>query len=224
MKLLVFNLEQSITEWRRQMLDAGIKTPVPLDELESHLRDDVEQQVRSGLNALQAFEIAVERIGRASSLNREFKKVSSTDKTLQRKRASRICAAVLGIYSLAVAWILSAHDLSFNERISGFASLGTVLVSVTLILQIIPRLFPIIANRSVHSAVGIIGAISGAGWFLAFAYLILPRCNFTPGQLLVTIFWAAVPMLVWPAVAVLGLDKSESQQFETTRSCLDRRC
>ena len=213
----MFNLDQAISEWRQRMLAAGIKTPVPLEELENHLRDDVEWQMKSGLTEQKAFEIAVERIGQASSLNREFKKVSRTDKTLQRKWASRICAAVLGIYSLAVAWILSTHDLTFNERMSGFASLGTVLVSVSLILQIIPRLFPVIANRSVHSAVGVIGAISGAGWFLAFAYLILPRCNFTPGQLLVTIFWAAVPMLVWPAVAVLGLDKSESQPFGTTR-------
>jgi hypothetical protein len=213
----MFNLDQAISEWRQRMLAAGIKTPVPLEELENHLRDDVEWQMKSGLTEQKAFEIAVERIGQASSLNREFKKVSSTDRTLQRKWASRICAAVLGIYSLAVAWILSTHDLTFNERMSGFASLGTVLVSVSLILQIIPRLFPVIANRSIHSAVGVIGAISGAGWFLAFAYLILPRYNFTPGQLLVTIFWAAVPMLVWPAVAVLGLDKSESQQFGTTR-------
>ena len=39
----MFNLDQSITEWRRQMLAAGIKTPALLDELESHLRDDVRQ-------------------------------------------------------------------------------------------------------------------------------------------------------------------------------------
>jgi hypothetical protein len=43
MKLLMFDLEQSIATWRRQMLDAGIKAPVPLEELESHLRDDIEQ-------------------------------------------------------------------------------------------------------------------------------------------------------------------------------------
>jgi hypothetical protein len=38
------------------MLAAGIRTPVPLDELENHLREDVEQQMRSGLSAQQAFE------------------------------------------------------------------------------------------------------------------------------------------------------------------------
>src|SRR5216683_2850215 len=59
----MFNLDESISEWRRQMLAAGIKTPVPLNELENHLRDDVEQQMRSGLSAQQAFEAAVQGIG-----------------------------------------------------------------------------------------------------------------------------------------------------------------
>lgn len=35
----MFDLEQSIAEWRRQMLAAGIKTPVPLEDLEIHLRE-----------------------------------------------------------------------------------------------------------------------------------------------------------------------------------------
>ncbi len=46
----MFNLEQAILQWRRQMLSAGIKTPEPLDELENHLRDDMEQKIRSGLS------------------------------------------------------------------------------------------------------------------------------------------------------------------------------
>ena len=33
--------------------------PVPLEELEIHLREDVERQMRSGLNEQQAFEITV---------------------------------------------------------------------------------------------------------------------------------------------------------------------
>jgi hypothetical protein len=47
---------------------------VPLEELESHLRDDVEQQMQSGLNAQQAFENSVQRIGHANKLKSEFKK------------------------------------------------------------------------------------------------------------------------------------------------------
>ena len=74
----MFNLEPSIAEWRRRMLAAGIKTPVPLEELESHLRDDIEQQMRSGSNAQQAFEAAVQRLGHANEIRSQFKQVCRT--------------------------------------------------------------------------------------------------------------------------------------------------
>jgi len=71
----MFNLEQSIADWRKQMLAAGIKTPVPLEELESHLREDVENRTRSGLDAQQAFETTVQQIGQSDVLKNEFAKV-----------------------------------------------------------------------------------------------------------------------------------------------------
>ena len=74
----MFDLEQSIAAWRKQMLAAGIKTPVPLEELESHLREDVEHQIQSGLNAAQAFAISVRRLGHAGKLQSEFKKTCGT--------------------------------------------------------------------------------------------------------------------------------------------------
>ena len=82
----MFNLNEEIAEWRRQMLAAGIKTPVPLNELESHLRDDVEQQMRSGLSAQQAFEAAVQGIGQAAVLECEFDKVGGTKQAQARAK------------------------------------------------------------------------------------------------------------------------------------------
>jgi hypothetical protein len=69
------DLESSITDWRRQMRAAGIKTPVPLEELESHLRDEIEQQTRSGLNAREAFHSAIQKIGEGKVLKSEFKRI-----------------------------------------------------------------------------------------------------------------------------------------------------
>ena len=64
----MFDLEQSINEWRRQMLAAGVKTPVPLEELECHLREDVEQQAKAGLSEAEAFTGAVQKIGEAQAV------------------------------------------------------------------------------------------------------------------------------------------------------------
>lgn len=80
----MFNLEQSIADWRRQMADSGIRTPDLLDELEGHLHDDVAQQVRSGLNAEQAFRTAIQRMGHADVLKSEFAKIGRANAFQER--------------------------------------------------------------------------------------------------------------------------------------------
>jgi len=71
----MFNLEQSISEWRGQMRSAGVKNPDIVDELESHLREDWARRVQSGESEEQAFERAVQGVGQASLLNHEFAKL-----------------------------------------------------------------------------------------------------------------------------------------------------
>jgi len=56
------------------MLAAGIKTPVPMEELEIHLRDEIERQMSLGLSEQEAFEISVQQIGQPKTLDGEFKK------------------------------------------------------------------------------------------------------------------------------------------------------
>jgi len=74
----MFDLEQAITEWREEMRAQGIKVFETLDELESHLRDDVEQQTRCGSDVQRSFEAAVLRMGQTSTLQSEFQKVRFT--------------------------------------------------------------------------------------------------------------------------------------------------
>jgi hypothetical protein len=173
----MFDLENSIADWRKHMLTAGIKTPVPLEELESHLREEIEQQMKSGLNEQKAFEIATGKIGQASPLKKEFKKVNEADKAQQRKRAGIIFAGSLGLYSLIFTRLLIKSDLTSNERLLGFASVATTLFLVYVVWQIAPRFFPFIANKAVQSALGLLGGISGMGWFFVYVYFILPRCD-----------------------------------------------
>jgi len=79
----MFNLDQAIAEWRRRMLASDIKAPEPLDELEAHLRDEIEQQSKSGLSEAEAFQVAVEKIGKARPLQKEFKKVEKSHKIIR---------------------------------------------------------------------------------------------------------------------------------------------
>jgi hypothetical protein len=70
------DLEDSFTDWRWQMLAAGIKAPEPLEELELHLREEVEQQLRLTGDADEAFAKAVRRMGHPRELKREFSKTN----------------------------------------------------------------------------------------------------------------------------------------------------
>ena len=66
------------------MLAAGIKTPVPLEELEIHLREEIERQMKSGLCQQQAFEISSPLMGEAALIKDEFKKIGTTRRSMMR--------------------------------------------------------------------------------------------------------------------------------------------
>jgi hypothetical protein len=97
----MFDLDQTISEWRRQMLAAGIETPVPLEELEIHLREDVEQGMRSGLTAQAAFETAVQRMGQADGLKAEFKKAGKTNRY---SRINHNAVYVAALFIFLITW------------------------------------------------------------------------------------------------------------------------
>ena len=108
----MFDLEQSIAEWRRQMLAAGIKSPVPLEELECHLREDVERRVQSGGNLRAAFEAAVRQMGQPDELKFEFGKVGATRGAPARVRqAMRTLAGIPNHYQDTT---MNTTDLNSN--------------------------------------------------------------------------------------------------------------
>jgi hypothetical protein len=83
----MFKLEKAINGWRREMQSRGIKGAETLDELESHLRDDLEEQVRSGMQIQQAFDMARAHFGKTGSLETEFEKIRVTEFFYRLKNA-----------------------------------------------------------------------------------------------------------------------------------------
>jgi len=97
----MFNLDQAIARWRLQMADAGVETTESLNELEAHLRDDIDHAIRSGLSAELAFQGASERLGRADALRGEFAKWA------RAKRQHFICRGVIsgiGVFLLGATF------------------------------------------------------------------------------------------------------------------------
>jgi hypothetical protein len=104
----MFDLEQAIADWRKQMLAAGIQAPVPLEELESHLREDIQRQMKSGLNQQKAFEISTQRIGQPESLKSEFKKNGSP--VMKR----------IGIFTMSIGAVITLRILTEHPDAAHF--------------------------------------------------------------------------------------------------------
>src|SRR6185503_5566245 len=97
----MFNLEGSISEWRGQMLSAGVKNPEIVDELESHLLEDWARRVQSGESEEQAFERAVQDVGKPSLLNHEFAKLGGKKWAWLRKLKGIMSGAFFPVPSLS---------------------------------------------------------------------------------------------------------------------------
>lgn len=201
----MFNLDNAISEWRQQMLAVGIKTPGVLDELESHLRDEIEQQTKSGLSEGEAFRSAVQKIGQAHVLQNEFKHNERTKEAREWKLKETALVAGTSLFSLVMGSCVvfgmgTCAELTAGQEMSALAALTTMILFVyggRLSQGIIPAIHARRNRDVVFRSTGVLLMF----WWIAFFYLILPHQHLTMAQLVVTIFWA----LVTPAGAWLGL-------------------
>ena len=97
----MFDLEKSIAGWRRQMSAAGIAPPALLDELESHLREEIEQRLKTGADEHAAFAGALAQIGGAAMLKDEFRKGSRwSDILAESVTTNRVLGLLWFVYCL----------------------------------------------------------------------------------------------------------------------------
>jgi leader peptidase (prepilin peptidase) / N-methyltransferase len=177
----MFDLERAISEWRKRMAASGINAPAVLDELESHLREDVEQ-LQNGLTEQQAFEAAVMQIGQAGVLKCEFAKVDETWDVLRRKRVWALMgAAFLSswfifksspalalVYAVLLAGLIIATFIDFKHFvIPDEITFGGIFVGL-----LCSSLLPLLQGQNVLPA-GMRQSLLGIGLGAGLMYLIL---------------------------------------------------
>jgi hypothetical protein len=199
----MFDPNQAILEWRRQMLAADIKSPVPLDELETHLRDEIEQQAEAGLSEEAAFQAAVKNLGTAPVLQPEFKKVEGK-KTIgwSKERAEILDQIALAVTPYVLTLVLvspvgllffkggepALKPTTFGQQESCLAAIATAL----LFLwggRLGYRLFPVIPAKRTRDAIQYSVLALMALWWVLFFNTVLPWCQDNGLALLVVIMW-----------------------------------
>jgi hypothetical protein len=190
----MFNLNQAILEWRQQMAGAGIKTPAPMDELECHLREDIEKQMLAGWSAEQAFTNAVSRLGEAQALKVEFNKNGLPDAV--RRQKFRLLLLGLGTLCYALPLLLNAPhvlgEMDITDRRLAIAAFAFSLFALWGGL-VFHRLLPAITDQRSRTRVQIAGFVPTFIWIGIFAFVVLPRVNGTVGHLQMVILWALAP-------------------------------
>ncbi len=120
-------VENKVGQWHKEMLASGVRTPVPMEELEAHLRDAIEEGMRAGLSGEDAFVAAWAAMGAARDLSGEFKKVRKV-KTM--KRITAIVGGVLGVF-IGMAFVMPAVA-QWREGV--MTTVSILLLSVGLVL------------------------------------------------------------------------------------------
>ena len=201
----MFNLENAITDWRQQMLAAGIKTPVPLEELESHLRDEIERQMKAGLNEQDAFTAAVQKLGSADTVQTEFMKVDKIQGALKWK-LMEIGLTLMTILFPLVMGVIVLKRASFIDLTAAEERSSLVALAVFSLLawggRLGYRFLPVIQNRRIRDAILFSHFVPLILWWVVFFRLILPHQEFTMGEFMVAFTWA----FFTPAGVCIGLN------------------
>ncbi len=108
-----FDLNESISQWRKDLAESPAFRPDDMEELESHLRDSVANLEAKGLSPHEAFWVAKNRVGKIDSLDCEFGKVNVNEVWLNR-----------------VLWMVAGSLLI--GTLSSIASLVNVLATASL--------------------------------------------------------------------------------------------
>jgi len=137
----MFDLNEAIGKWRREMAESDACSSEELDEMESHLHDSVDDLKRIGLGGEEALLVAVHRLGDTRKIAREF--VKSNRDGLITRRLVWFCAGILvylfvnnSAHVVAEACTVVAAPLGLNGYMLGVMAFGlkTVILVATLFL------------------------------------------------------------------------------------------
>jgi hypothetical protein len=219
----MFDLEPAIAGWRRQMLVAGIATPVPLEELENHLREDIDAQVRDGAMPEQAFASAIKRIGDPGPLIKEFAQAndSATARRRNLKRLGSIIAGTAFAYSTVfviwlIEWRLGKIQIAPAEWLLVFGSMAATL-SFGFTGRYFAKFLPTITGQW-WQALAIVAGIFAVAALFRIVWAFLPLSSLVQAQ--IVILWTLSPLLGFGNLAAGWIERcaAERKQLNPTNA------
>ncbi len=146
------DVERRIEQWRAGLADSEVIGRADIQEMESHLREEITHLETSGLSSDEAFLLARHRLGDPAALEGEFAKVRP-----HRGLVGRLCWAMMGVllylaatefgYAAFYLFLKFGYMVGLREtavgllgglvEIAGFA--GPILLALWLYIRRLPR-------------------------------------------------------------------------------------
>ncbi len=120
------NPEKQISDWRQAMAKASNHREELLDELEAHLRDEIDRLLRAGTSPDNVFQLALSNLGAPAAIAPEF------DKLLLGARAQWLPVKLARIFVIGLAVLVGALVVYKTANARMTAVLATHVLSVTL--------------------------------------------------------------------------------------------
>jgi hypothetical protein len=123
----MFDLNEEIIKWRSNLAQSESLGSSDIDELESHLCEEIEQLTGLNLSDEEAFLVSTHRLGSTDSLAAEYEKIN---RSMQFRR--RLFLMITGIltYLLATHFATAVSKksvlLAANSGVTGYRSLGFI--------------------------------------------------------------------------------------------------
>ena len=201
----MFHLESSIENWRAEL--SSLSTD-DRRELETHLRDEIERQMKSGADARTAFEVAAKKIGNTGRLKLEFGKGM-----MSRWEKIMVLAALCGFTLFAAIFKPgNASEMTFAQQLSCLVS-APVGIFLSFIGKWGDRYFPGIIDEKKRAAAGILIVFLMCAGSTALLY---NTNDLTMSQLFVAVLWGLNIFIGFSAALMEGLDRAARKKLEET--------
>jgi hypothetical protein len=222
------DVEKWIEQWRDGLAGSELLGGSDVNELESHLREEMEHLKTSGLSDEEAFLVAKHRLGDAATLEEEFAKVNP-----HRRFANRLSWMAIGVlgYFLVLhlsLWATNASTvlgymvglrtpyltfLACATQVAAFAAIGALVwwhLRSRSASQTTVRRVPISVRVSIFAACAIVALWWGDNLFFHY-FLVRTMPIRDYGQFALASGWASfgwgllMPFLVAGLIAILAL-------------------
>jgi hypothetical protein len=195
--------EELIAGWRRNLAETTGCTNEVLDELESHLHDELQQLLQAGHSEELAFALAASRMGHPRTLATEFAKVAEPSLWLPVRWAT---FAVIALAALLLGFLLSEwKDGRLESLVAahvGAISLGysiSLLVGTLVICYVATRPFRDLSDGQLRGLEQAVFKLTATATVLTLIGILL-GCVWAKDHL--GLYWGWDPRETWGAVVV----------------------